>query len=36
MYNMFLWVEQLVIKRLDDESIGVVSGKDKFFDAIHW
>lgn len=36
MDNMFLWVEQLVIKRLDDESIGVVSGEYKLLDAIDW
>lgn len=36
MDNMLLRIEQLVIERLDDESIGGLRGKDKLLDTIDW
>ena len=36
MNYMFLWIEQFVIERFDDERIWGLSGKDEFFDTIDW
>ena len=36
MNDMLLWIEQFVIERFDDECIGGLGGKDKFFDTIDW